>query len=406
MAEKLNSSDIIVVVSKENEEHIKKNINDNIKVVIQEDRNGTGGAVKVAVPYLNKNNNKVLIMYGDVPLITYDTYNGMINNENDLVVLGFYTKDISFSELKQQFFFFKKAQGLSERTIKDYKNTFSVFEKYYNKDEVNLQEIKQKLLEMFVPLSQGAPATFNKPFANLNCFFNWAVTNEYIEKNPLRMTGLKKKKDTGKIRNVPNDVINKLLKNIDINTYIGLRDYVFIVLTLDTGIRPSEACGLELTDLDLEHFELEVRPIIAKTRIRRVLPLSYQTVEILKRFISIREDNWAKYLFLTIDGKQFSTNAWEFRTQSYSKRINYRFTPYDLRHTFAILYLKNGGNVFALQKLLGHTDLTMTKRYVNFVQSDINEQHITASPVNNFIQRTTRIKRLMKNVIKEVGIDE
>lgn len=319
---------------------------------------------------------------------------------------GIYTKDISFSELKQQFFFFKKAQGLSERTIKDYKNTFSVFEKYYNKDEVNLQEIKQKLLEMFVPLSQGAPATFNKPFANLNCFFNWAVTNEYIEKNPLKMTGLKKKKDTGKIRNIPNDVIDKLLKNIDINTYIGLRDYVFIVLTLDTGIRPSEACGLELTDLDLEHFELVIRPIIAKTRIRRVLPLSYQTVEILKRFISIREDNWAKYLFLTIDGKQFSTNAWEFRTQYYSKKINYRFTPYDLRHSFAILYLKNGGNVFALQKLLGHTDLTMTKRYVNFVQSDINEQHITASPVNNFIQRTTRIKRLMKNVIKEVGINE
>ncbi len=95
MAEKLDSNDIIVVASRENEDHIKKSVKDNIKIVIQEDRNGTGGAVKVAVPYLNKNNNKVLIMYGDVPLITYDTYNNMINNENDLVVLGFHTKDIS-----------------------------------------------------------------------------------------------------------------------------------------------------------------------------------------------------------------------------------------------------------------------------------------------------------------------
>lgn len=95
MAERLNSNNIVVVASRENEEHIKKNIKDSIKVVIQEDRNGTGGATKVAVPYLDKISDKVLIMYGDVPLITYETYINMVNNDSDLVVLGFHTKDIT-----------------------------------------------------------------------------------------------------------------------------------------------------------------------------------------------------------------------------------------------------------------------------------------------------------------------
>lgn len=314
--------------------------------------------------------------------------------------------NITYSKLKKQFLFFKKAQGLSNRTLKDYHMTFELLEKYYKQDVIILEDMKQALLEMFVPLSNGAPATFNIPFANLTCFFNWAMSNGYIKNNPLSMTGLRKKKDVGRIRTIPQDIIKKLLNNIDVNTFVGLRDYTLIVLTLDTGIRPSEACGIELKDLDLEHAELTVRPIIAKTRVQRVLPLSYQTVEILRKFILIRQRGWANYLFLSIDGCKFDTNAWEIRISKYSKKINYKFTPYDLRHTFAIMYLKNGGNVFALQKLLGHTDLTMTKRYVNFVQSDITEQHVTASPVNVFIQRTTRIKRLIKNVSKEVETDE
>ena len=313
---------------------------------------------------------------------------------------------ITYSTLKNNFILLKTAQGLSNRTMKDYQRTFTMFEKYYSKDIINLQDIKKALLEMFATLSNGAPATFNIPYSYLTCFFNWAVENKYILENPLKSIGLKKKRDTGKIRTIPQDIISKLLNSIDINTYIGLRDYAFIVLILDTGIRPSEACGIKLKDLDLEHAELTVQPSIAKTRLLRVLPLSYQTVEIFKKFILLRDKDWIDYIFLSSSGNQFNTNAWELRTQQYSKLIRYKFTPYDLRHTFAIMYLKNGGNVFALQKLLGHTDLTMTKRYVNFVQSDITEQHVTASPVNIFIQRTTRIKRLIKNVSKEVEIDE
>lgn len=89
-----------------------------------------------------------------------------------------------------------------------------------------------------------------------------------------------------------------------------------------------------------------------------------------------------------------SIDRWEKRMKSYSKIINHKIIPYDLRHSFAIMFLN--GNIFVLQHELGHTDITMTKRNVRLTQSDIKEQHCTASPVNVFVKRTTRIQKLFK----------
>lgn len=78
-------------------------------------------------------------------------------------------------------------------------------------------------------------------------------------------------------------------------------------------------------------------------------------------------------------------------------KIGYRITPYDLRHTFALLYLQNSGNVFALQQILGHADISTTKRYVRLSNTDIKAQHIISSPVNQFVKRTTRLRKIYKH---------
>lgn len=308
-----------------------------------------------------------------------------------------YTSNTTFSFIQQTFIFYKKAEGISPRTLKDYNYTFKTLSKYYNEDYINIEKLHLALLEMFSFLSEKKSTTYNLPLSYLNCFFNWAKENNYILENPITTLGFHRRKDFGKIRNIPTDIISKLFSIIDVNTYTGIRDYSLLALTLDTGIRPNEACNLLINDLDLEHHCIKIRKEIAKTRVERILPISYQTTKILQKFLSLRDNNWKDFLFLSINGLQFSTDTWEKRIKLYSKLVNYKFTPYDLRHTFAILYLKNGGNVFSLQKMLGHTDLTMTKRYVNFTQTDIQEQHITVSPINNFIKRTSKIKRNLKN---------
>ena len=64
-----------------------------------------------------------------------------------------------------------------------------------------------------------------------------------------------------------------------------------------------------------------------------------------------------------------------------------RCSPHTFRHTMAVTFLRNGGQVFALKKILGHTDLNMTNRYVALVQADIAKQHRQFSPVDNLKRR-------------------
>lgn len=60
-----------------------------------------------------------------------------------------------------------------------------------------------------------------------------------------------------------------------------------------------------------------------------------------------------------------------------------RVSPLTFRHYFAVKFLRNGGDLFALMKILGHTDISMTKRYVQYVDSDIQEIHDKASPLES-----------------------
>lgn len=87
-------------------------------------------------------------------------------------------------------------------------------------------------------------------------------------------------------------------------------------------------------------------------------------------------------------------NGWYKRFSAYGDKLNEKVYPYQLRHTFALDFLRNGGNVFALQKIMGHSDMSMTKRYVALVEQDIQDQHSIASPVVKVIQDGKRFRRV------------
>jgi len=76
------------------------------------------------------------------------------------------------------------------------------------------------------------------------------------------------------------------------------------------------------------------------------------------------------------------------------KKLGLNVTPYSLRHQFALYFLRNGGNVFALQKIMGHTKLEMTRNYIAVVESDIVGNHEKASPVSNLLKESNRVRKI------------
>lgn len=284
------------------------------------------------------------------------------------------------------FLFEKKAEGRSPRTIRDYEEHITAFFRRFPSALSSAGALREAVLAYFA--ESVKPATFNIRRAYLKAFFSFLLREGVIEENPIRFA---RRKDEGRARAVPEEALQKLLEVPDKKTFAGLRDYVLFLFILDTGIRPGEALKLRREDFDLQAFEVTVPAEVAKTRKKRTLPLSPVVAREVKRLLSLRPLEWQEApVFCSSEGEKLSVAAFARRVRRYSREIGYPVTPYDLRHSFAVLFLRNGGNVFALQRTLGHADLTMTKRYLALTQEDLKKEHERATPVARLVKKRVR----------------
>jgi site-specific recombinase XerD len=169
------------------------------------------------------------------------------------------------------------------------------------------------------------------------------------------------------------------------------RDEALILFLLDTGARVSEACSLRAKDLDLTGRRCGVG---GKGKKDRSICFGGVRMKAIWAYLKEEPREPDAPLFLSDRG----TNAGEALTRSgvlqIFKRLGRaakleacRCSPHSGRHTFAVEFLKAGGNLFALQQLLGHCDLAMTRRYVALAQADVEQQHRQFSPVDRLGKR-------------------
>jgi site-specific recombinase XerD len=304
-------------------------------------------------------------------------------------VLQIQPQEVSWEEALERFLRFKAAEGLREATLKDYRQKLSQF---LRKDPSSWPHgLEQPLLDWLA--SAKAASTYNLRLGYMRVFLEWARERGMVAVDPLAGLHMRRKPD--RIVDIPENVISELLTLPNRNTYVGLRDYALFVLFLDTGIRPHEAFALLVTDVDLAAREVRIRPEVAKTGLPRILPILDVTVRALDEFLAVRPKEWPNTcpIFTSAYGTQLTKDTWGDIMENYSRRLQRRVRPYDLRHVFALTFLRRGGNAFALQRLMGHKTMDMTRRYVNLVQGDIREMHDKASPLASFVQpacRTTR----------------
>lgn len=295
----------------------------------------------------------------------------------------------SWEDVLEEYVTFQRARGLRESTIKAQREIISLFFRRYPNA---WQDPKPAALAFMA--ENIAAATYNMRLVYLRAFFNFCIEEGYMTDNPLK--GLKRRKAAGRVVNLDVDTLKRLLELPDRTTFAGLRDYALILLQLDTGIRPKEAFGLMLDDINLRAKEIYVRADVSKTKIHRTLPISDATAQAIRELIKARHPSWGDDVpvFCSADGTRVKKSSWRHRIDMYAKKLGVKIRPYDLRHAFALQFLRNGGNAFALQRVLGHTDMTMTKRYLALTQQDIRDQHAIASPVARIMPKKTRVRKI------------
>ena len=222
-------------------------------------------------------------------------------------------------------------------------------------------------------------------------FFDFLMKKGDIDSNPA--LEWKYKRHTIKVTDIDDQDVTKFLSSIDKRTFSGYRDYAFAMLILDTGMRPSEALGLFPSDIDAHYMEVNLRPEVTKTGTFRRVPLSKIVLDTINRFISYKPTAWQNgILFCSSTGQELRTASIQDRFRRLSKETGIDISPYQLRHICATTYIRNGGDTFSLQQILGHTSPQMTRVYVNLNIKDLHEKHKRVSTINNFIQK--RIRKL------------
>lgn len=291
----------------------------------------------------------------------------------------------------KDFISIKQAQMISEETLHDYKVQLGRFiRNSHNSTEYSVLE--QDTLAFFAAIPNTSPARYNKPYQYISAFFGWMVKQEYIPKNPITANDLKKRRDEGNIKPVSIGDLQRFMDSLDKKTYTGMRTYTVILVMLDCGIRTKELLRLRESDFDAAEHTLKVSKVVAKTRRERLLYLSPQTSKAITSFMRIKPKEWDNWLFPNYEGGQLTTTYLDKDFAKISNLSGIKITPYQLRHSFATLYLKSGGDLFTLQKQMGHSDLRMTKRYTEIDDSFLQSQHTTFSPVNLLGQKQKVIK--------------
>ena len=167
------------------------------------------------------------------------------------------------------------------------------------------------------------------------------------------------------------------------------RDKAIILTLLDTGLRASELCALRVDDVDLKSGKVIVRHNVggSKGGKGRTVFLGKNCRRVVWRYLAEREDGDQPEapLFLNIYNRPMNPGSLRHLIKGLGEKAEVKNChPHRFRHTFAITYLRSGGDIFTLQSLLGHSSLDMVRHYARVAEVDIEHAHRKASPVDNW----------------------
>jgi integrase/recombinase XerD len=153
------------------------------------------------------------------------------------------------------------------------------------------------------------------------------------------------------------------------------RLHLLIKFLLDTGCRISEALSIRVRDIDMDNMLLTLD---GKGRKQRIVPFSFELRRAMFRYIADFERKPDLLLLGTRNETQMGRRVVLRAVKNLCKRLGFDLparSVHAFRHTFAVNYLRRGGSVFHLQKVLGHSTLEMTRRYANLMTEDLQAVH-------------------------------
>jgi len=292
-----------------------------------------------------------------------------------------------------------EARNLSPRTVDEYPDAIRPFLTHIEAQDVenirsvtvrHIQSYHGLLMERTYKKRPLAPRTVEARLIQVKSFFRFLHKTGKIYHDPMSGYELPKRG-----RSLPRNILSekemlRLIEAPGLSTHLGVRDRAIIELLYSSGLRNSELCNLELTDLDSENQTLY---ILGKGNVEELVPYGGETKKALENYLlfsrkklfnnycgarpksekQLKIEAGRQYVFITKNGHRIHPSNLQYIILKHAKAagIEKRVGPHTLRHTCATHLLKNGADIRQIQQLLRHRDINTTQIYTHVEIGDL-----------------------------------
>jgi integrase/recombinase XerC len=280
-------------------------------------------------------------------------------------------------------------KNYSEYTIVCYKRDIGEFIEFMQReaipslDEVTYGDVRLFLTELHK--KHQASRSIARKISSLRSFYKFLLREKLVRENPFSLASLPKKE-----QKIPKFLYSEELESLfhvnDLNTAIGQRNQALIELLYATGIRVSECCQIQLTDID---FAVSTILIYGKGNKQRYVPFGSYAKEALEQYIRDGREQLLqkakitnKYLFLNFRGNPLTPRGVRNILNDMVEKaaITQKISPHVLRHTFATHLLNEGADMRTVQELLGHAHLSSTQVYTHVTKDRLRNVYLHTHP--------------------------
>lgn len=287
----------------------------------------------------------------------------------------------------------RKSRNRSPHTIRFYRNYLNAFEKYAaSQGDTSIQAIDATFLRTYLLLisQDHNPGGVHGTYRSLHAFFLWVEKEELMPaewKNPIHRVDAPFVPEKI-IEPVSYEDIQALLVTCKDSDFFDKRDKSIIFFLLDTGARAQEVCDINLDDLELNSGKVIIRE--GKGRKPRYVFINRTTIKAVRAYLRLRDDHQSSALFVSKTNERLTYDGLRQIIQRRSKVACLKKEPtlHDFRRQFALSMLNNGADIFSLQRLMGHKDISILRRYLAQTTEDIRIAHEKCSPVENYQWRS------------------
>jgi len=286
--------------------------------------------------------------------------------------------------LEKYFLYLKNSKKTTPNTLSAYQRDISFFCDYLSTNSISIQSVDSNDVAKYkdVLVNNGkSVATVSRHMSSLRSFYKYLVVNGLVSDNPAKQ--IKNDKSEKKFFEVlSEDEIDSLLAQPDTDDFKGIRDKAMLELLYATGLKVSELLALDISDVNLKMNFVRCRSIKSGDDDRVILlyPAAVKEIDNYIRnsrfyFVS---DASETALFVNVNGERMTRQGFWKLLKNYADaaHINKSITPYTLRHSFATHLLQNGADIHDIKDILGHSDISSTQVYSDFIKSRISNSYL------------------------------